>query len=330
MFCVEPAIKTIDMHGILIDPLGIKWNKSRLHEAHRSSDIACVTKNPSHTNMKKTLIVFLLALNATLVSSRAAILVTGYWEMGDADPGATAGAALIGGETVDSVSGGINLLSGGSDSASVYSATVPPAANNPANSTLSVFLSGTPDPGKSYPPFLRQLNPTTYNYTDNFGLEMWVRPGSTSDAVLAYNGALSSDPGWGLLISSGNYIALFGGVAVLSGPAVTINQWTELALVVSGGATSLYVNGAQVATGSGLHPTTGAAGQLLTIGATATSGSALNGYVDDVRMFTFTPGNFSASDLNYAVPEPSTWFLLGTASFMLFGMRILLRRKRCA
>ena len=285
--------------------------------------------NPLHNNMKKSLMVFLWALISTLAHSQAAVVVTGYWQMGDADPGAIAGAALIGGQTVDSVSGGINLLSGFSDSASVYSANVPLAANNPANSTLSVFLSGTPDSGKSYPPFLRQLPNTSYNYTDNFGLEMWVRPGSTSDAVLAYNGAASSDPGWGLLISGGNYIGLFGGVAVLSGPAVAINQWTELALVANSGVTSLYVNGAQVATSSGLHPTTGAAGQLFLVGATATSGSALNGYVDDVRIFTFASGAFNASDLNYAVPEPSTFFLVGPA-LLILGVRVLLRRKRCA
>ena len=79
--------------------------------------------------------------------------------------------------------------------------------------------------------------------------------------------------------------------------------WTHLALVTSGGITTFYVNG--VAAGSAhsaLSPSS-----VFKFGINTTGGGTqpFHGNIDEVRVFTFQPGQFSTNDLLLThVPPP--------------------------
>ncbi len=140
---------------------------------------------------------------------------------------------------------------------------------------------------------------------DNWGIEAWVSgDGGTPTGVIAYNGN-SGTRGMGLYYHEGLYRGLVGGVAFV-GMAPVTSQWTHLAIVMSGGATTFYVNGTPVANGPPpVLP--GAAGDELNIGNRRDRAEPLDGRVDEVRIFTFAPGAFSPADLqnNRVRPWPA-------------------------
>jgi hypothetical protein len=92
----------------------------------------------------------------------------------------------------------------------------------------------------------------------------------------------------------------------------------NLALVRDGGTDTFYVNGVAwggTGTGAPITPTT-----AIYLGRDTT------GLVDEARIFTFTPGQFSVSDLLLTqtvfdapiVPEPTTVLLLGLGAALLW------------
>ena len=131
------------------------------------------------------------------------------------------------------------------------------------------------------------------NVTDNFGLELWVKPRvATGQRCLAYNGNTAIS-GWGLYQVNGTFQVLYGGLTTFGDAPVVTNVWTHLALVRASGLATLYVNG--VAAGSsaaGMNAPDG----FLGLGAApaAYSGEFMDGLLDEVRVFTFAPGAFSA------------------------------------
>ena len=143
---------------------------------------------------------------------------------------------------------------------------------------------------------------TPVTATDNFVIEVICTP-TVNDGFnfsVSLNDGVNN--GWGLLQISGTYLGLAEGAAYLSsaGPA-TLGTPVRLALVRAGGLTTIYENGvAAVGTpydGSRATPTT------LTIGASTTTtapffGGFFKGSIDEVRVFTFYPGQFNpATDL---------------------------------
>ncbi|MDB6016203.1 MAG: hypothetical protein JWR19_692 [Pedosphaera sp.] len=229
-----------------------------------------------------------LAMPVFTPPANAAITVVRDYRLGEADPGAVAGGIAT--NSVDSITGN-NLTMSGSP---VYSPDVP--ANAAVSSLLSLTFNGA-----------NYGSAALINNMDNFGLEAWVKTDSTSDShFIAYNGNTSSN-GWGILQdgSSGNFIALFGGVVVMGSDTVPTNQWTHLALVRDSGTATFYVNGVAGGTTSGdpLPPTGSFA-----IGAVPENPATglFNGQIDEVRAFTFAPGAFQMNDLLYnpAVPIP--------------------------
>ncbi|MCI0747523.1 MAG: LamG domain-containing protein, partial [Verrucomicrobia subdivision 3 bacterium] len=95
---------------------------------------------------------------------------------------------------------------------------------------------------------------------------------------------------------------LFGGRAIFgSGPA-TAGVWTHLALVRNNGTATLYVNG--VASGSSTASPNMPAGSFA-IGAQPQSLAAefFAGALDEVRVFSFNPGQFSPDGLSYQPTE---------------------------
>ncbi len=228
------------------------------------------------------LVLVFFVLSAT--PARAAISVLDYWRMGESDPGANPGVTIT--NTIDSVGTNHLVMSG----LPVYSADVALAAATLARSSLSANFTGTSGYG---------LGSNVVNLVDNFGIEAWVKPGPdvTTPQILVYNGNTAFN-GWGIILGSTAYAGLLGGVNV-TGPASAFpNVWAHVALVRNQGTSTLYING--IATpGSGIgdlpHPPSGnfAVGTV-----TQTPGSQVfNGLVDEVRVFTFSPGEFSPTNL---------------------------------
>ena len=228
-------------------------------------------------------------LLALLVASSApaALTVQNYYRLGEADPGAVPGAAT---NTLDSV-GGKHL---GVSNAPLYSADVSSEAALRLGSALSMnFSSGT----SSVSGVLLS------NVTDNFALEAWVKPTSiTGPHCIAYNGNTASS-GWGIMQYGNTFQGLFGGVTFVGvGPAV-LNTWARVALVRNAGTTTLYVN--SVACGSTTStPNTPSGSFAIASSPSSLSSEFFQGLVDEVRFFTFAPGEFTTDQGFWAV---SAW-----------------------
>jgi hypothetical protein len=140
--------------------------------------------------------------------------------------------------------------------------------------------------------------------TDNFGIEAWVMPyaANAGNGIIAYNGDTGLD-GWGLLQSGGTFSGDLGGVTLVGSAPATPYVWTHLALVRDNGTSTFYVNGVAAGTNAGAPaaPTGGFA-----LGAPPQSPTCqfFNGAIDEVRLFTFAPGEFKACDLWFNIPSP--------------------------
>ncbi|HEY1122152.1 MAG TPA: LamG domain-containing protein, partial [Haloferula sp.] len=133
--------------------------------------------------------------------------------------------------------------------------------------------------------------------TDNFGIEVWAKPGVASGSrILAYNGATGGS-GWGIFQNGGQFKALFGGRQIFGESPVTEGAWTHLALVRASGTATFYVNG--VPAGSTTIAPNAPAGFFM-VGAAAGGPSVaeyFDGLLDEVRIFSFEPERFSRNDL---------------------------------
>jgi hypothetical protein len=141
--------------------------------------------------------------------------------------------------------------------------------------------------------------------TDNFGIEAWFKwnGNAAGNALIAYNGHTGAS-GWGVYRFGSNVGVLFGGVTIVSGPAMNAGLWTYAAAVRASGTTTLYVNGAPITTFPDVPnaPST-LADAGMNIGGNATNAAEFfDGNVDEVRVFTFAPGAFTTSDLNLGTP----------------------------
>lgn len=98
------------------------------------------------------------------------------------------------------------------------------------------------------------------------------------------------------------------------------NEWTNLALVKSGGVLNFFVDGTLAGTSTG---SIGSTDGLLALG--FQQGVGTNQFIgdfDEASFFTFSPGAFNASTDLLVVPEPSAALLGG------LGVLALLRRRR--
>lgn len=232
-----------------------------------------------------------VALNTA--SAPGSIAIAGYWRMGDGDPGATAGMAAT--NLIDAT-GAHNLAINGPAS---YSTDVSADAWNHRSSLLSVnFTNGA-----------YATSAIVTNYVDNFGIECWVKPTAQlgTGQVIVYNGRTDTT-GWGLIITPTNaptpnaYQLLYGGKVALGTNTAVPNTWTHLALVRDSGLTTLYVNGVATVT-SGAIPAIPNTGFAIGAPPQSVASQNLNGLVDEVRVFTFTGGQFSTNDLLLKLPN---------------------------
>jgi hypothetical protein len=248
--------------------------------------------------------ILAVLLAGSLSMARAAIVVQNVWHLGEADsPTAVIGQA---GDTttVDSM-GSANLTATGSGT--TYASTTVP------NSLVGMSFNGTSGYSGS------AVLTTT---TDDFGIEIWADPTAYTNATVFYDGN-TADSGWGIYQYENEWTLLYGGVILNGvGAPVTLGTFNDLALVVEGGVASFYVNGELTGTVSGYTPNDPS--QYVFIG-TDEAGGNFVGSLDEARIFTFTDGQFSTSDLQYVAPEPSSLVLAGFGGIALAGW---VRRRR--
>jgi hypothetical protein len=147
--------------------------------------------------------------------------------------------------------------------------------------------------------------------TDNVGIEAWVKSeDSARTALIAHNGMTSSlgSRGFGLLQINGNYCGHLAGVAFVGGAPVQVGVWTHLALVRSDGIWQFYVNGVLNGTHEAAQNPPLPSTDSFSIGSDISrSGSFFRGQVDEVRVYTFAPGQFYSGDLNYFSSSLPPW-----------------------
>ncbi|HEX2749561.1 MAG TPA: LamG-like jellyroll fold domain-containing protein [Verrucomicrobiales bacterium] len=251
--------------------------------------------------MNFTLRAFLLSggFFAMATTASATITVIANFRLGEADPGAVNGSPV---NTNATNSGGGAVIS------TIGSNVLYSGNTGVSGSTRSVDFSSGGYAG----------SPVT-TAADNWGMEAWVQTDSlTGTRAVVYNGN-SANAGMGIYTLNGSYIGLVGGKAFVGG-AVQTNAWTHLAMVVSSGVTTFYVNG--LSTGTGPVPNTPAGN--FNIGVRPDLGEQFDGRIDEVRVFTFAAGQFTTSDLQLTsvVPEPGAMSLLG------LGLLVTARRRR--
>ncbi|HEX4121020.1 MAG TPA: LamG-like jellyroll fold domain-containing protein [Verrucomicrobiae bacterium] len=243
--------------------------------------------------------LLLITLFLAAVPVRATVTVLSYWHMGEHDPGAVSGGRCN--STVDSVGGDTLAFAPESGHYPYYTNGVAASAAQQTGSSLGVAITN----GE----YGTAAVVTTAG--DNFGIECWVNPGTnnTGSQILAYNGLRGN--GWGIYQNGTNFEGLFGGEIFFgAGTAIaTPGTWIHLALVRNNGDTTLYTNGVPVSTTAEapLTPSTS-----FTVGGDAQFGDYFTGVIDEVRVFTFTAGQFSTNDLLYFQTPPGVYNLAST------------------
>jgi Concanavalin A-like lectin/glucanases superfamily len=220
---------------------------------------------------------------ASLHPSMAVITPVNSYHLGDLDTNAANSVTTI--ASADYI--GSNAVSFVGSSA--YSTDVPD--DYPLPDTYSLNFTGT-----NY-----GVASVLTNVTDNFGIQTWVKVRSTGgNRCIAYNGNEATN-GWGLFLVGDTFQGEFGGVTFIGSAPVQTNVWTHLALVRDSGVATLYVNGLACETNSAAPIAPDGA---WTLGASPLAGGEyFDGLIDEVQVFTFSPGTFSTNDLAYCSPD---------------------------
>jgi hypothetical protein len=213
------------------------------------------------------------------------------WSMGDNDAGAANGNAV---NSTLTATTGTDLTAQGSG-LTYTNDTAPGSAGS-----LAVNFSGT-----GYYNVGSDLGLTT-----DFAMETWVKfsdVATTPQWVMRVGNGGNS--GAGIILNNGTLGAIKSGDNIYGGSdPLTAGTWYHTALVVDdAGTAQLYVNGSLV---SGATFTAGSFAANFGFGADENGSAPMSGTLDDAKVFTFAPGTFTVSMLDYplaAVPEPSAY-----------------------
>ena len=281
----------------------------------------------------------LLATLSLAPTCLASAFVRGaYYQLGDADPGAAAGA--VGNDpTIDSFSDALNLKRTGSPH---YAADVP--ALGPAGDKLSMSFANIGLGGPAFPAAYGRSDPLPV-VVQGIALETWVRAGPTNldlpvgtgsrEELLAYNGDPSAN-GFGFFLAGDNYVVRLGAPAApVGGPAgtgndhvlgpATVGAWHHLGYVYSLGTSTYYYDGKPLSTSTTDPAPLGATAGFFLGGRTGIDSVeyGFNGWLDEVRYQSFNPlsaGAF-APDAFLITPEPGGLALLSAAALLLLRRR---------
>ncbi len=277
----------------------------------RSGESFTRRAKPIHHTARGIAIAASLACAA--LTAHATVTTVAWYQLGETDPGAAANA-LGQNPTLDSSINSFNLTRSG-------------APTNRADTAALSFGSSLSmqwhDPGNAASGDGYFTNTPVTTAVNNFGFEMWVKPLATPGvfAYLFYNG---SSNGEGIALDpSGKWQAGRTGAGFdFTTASATLGQWEHLALVWDGGVEKFYTNGVLFGSAA-LAPI--AAGTQFSIGGYQNGQYGFNGLIDQFRVFTFAPGQFSPSDLliGTPIPEPGAIGL-----FALGGVAVLRRYRR--
>lgn len=257
--------------------------------------------------MIRRFIPVLVLIPAMLCQPASADVTTiGWWQLGEADPGAIGDAQ---GQNPTNASTGSFPLSwdSGTNGNAFYRSDTPPGARlRLGASTLAMEINNT----VGYPGYHTATVPS--DAVTNIGLEIWVKAnsalveGSDPSDIIIWNG---QENGWGYgIVQQDNVWAAALRLPVteeftmIATAPITTGVWTHLALVESGGTWRFYVNGkeagslAAVARNPEFRFNLGESFNELDKG--------FDGYLDEARIFSFAPGAFKVADLNYAFIYP--------------------------
>jgi hypothetical protein len=242
--------------------------------------------------MKKILpfarvIALLLLLLNCLTNGHAAITVNHHWRMGEGEGGN--GTVLT--TTADVIGGKALVMPGGP----ICNSSVAGTAASAVGSTLGLYF---------FTAGVYGTNAVIGSLVNNFGMEFWVNPSNTNgNKVLAYNGDTGAN-GWGIYQVGSTYQCLFGNVTLFGSATAAAGTWAHLALVRNNGTATFYVNGTAVAT-TNSTPINPAGMFGVAAKPTDTTQDRFVGYLDELRVFTFTAGQFATSDLLLNAVDPT-------------------------
>ena len=151
---------------------------------------------------------------------------------------------------------------------------------------------------------------TAFSFTDNFAMEIWVNPASSSlsgnhDVFCLANNAGTIK----IAINAGNWQALINGSAFSTGVVASASQWTTAAIIRSNGVSRFFINGI-VQTGTGAA-TPVIANPMLFFGPAGVNG--FSGILDEARLFTFVPGTDNPVTALSVPPPPVPFPVLAYA-----------------
>jgi hypothetical protein len=288
-----------------------------------------------HPCLPVVVLLILISLAAIAPAQRclaSAFWMGAYYRLGDADPGAVAGA--LGNDPTKDSLGTLDLARSGSPH---YSADVP--ALGPVGNKLSMAFGnveqGLPFVGGQYSGATLPTVPP--GVPQGIELEAWVKSpasvltGLTGEGVIAYNGEPTTD-GFGLFVNGDKYVAHIGPSFEQALGAIDRGNWHHLAYLFSAGTSSYYYDGKLVAT-SMTDPAPLATTAGFWMGGMPPPGMQggaqrflLDGWVDEVRYQSFNPiaaGAFEPTAF-LITPEPNAIGL----PFVVAGALLRRRRRR--
>ena len=137
--------------------------------------------------------------------------------------------------------------------------------------------------------------------------------------IACWDGATGGNPGWGMFISSANKFGMFIGTAEVgkAGAALNDGAWHHLAGVFtnSGATVTLYVDGAQISTGSVTAPSDNAA-SIIRIGS-AGNASASSLYTGKISNLRLVKGTAVYSGSGFTVPTSALTAITNTKLLVL-------------
>jgi hypothetical protein len=148
---------------------------------------------------------------------------------------------------------------------------------------------------------------------------------------LIYNGNTGAN-GIGLYLSDNSVGVLRGSISLQGVATISTGVWNSVALVFNPSNTTVYLNGQELfVTTDGFNTVSGESpAEHLVIGGNGNGGDFFDGFIDNVRLSTFTEGTFNTSMLAFAataVPEPSSYAALAGLVTLAF---VAGRRRRQA
>jgi hypothetical protein len=237
-------------------------------------------------------------------------------------------SALFKGEGIDTNTN-LMLHMDGTDSSTTFtdSETTPKTVTANGNAQISTAQSkfggasglfdGTGD-------YLSTPDSADWDFPGDFTVDLWVRPGTlaVSNYTLVSNVNWGTSTGGWLLDYNATVLAFHfvgtGSYALeISGTHnFVVGTWAHVAVVRSGTAVNLYIDGVSVASGASSASST--SGELLNIGSNpAGTAYGFNGYIDELRISkgiarwtaNFTPptGAYSTGGDYLSVPDSDDW-----------------------